>query len=156
MWNHLDPQHRSGLALESIAPPLDLIFQIRMGLESGESVRTLVHRYITRTQNPFARQIARWMLCRDQGSCRDWVFQEISSPYRRALLDIVERGLSGESIRDQIIELEDEVFYACGLEMDQRLAKIPFLMLIPLVLLMFPSLLALILGPFLGQLLSSI
>ena len=49
-------------------------------------------------------------------------------------------------------EVEGEVVQACRNDMDRHLALLPFKMMIPLMLLIFPSLMILLFGPFLDAL----
>lgn len=80
------------------------------------------------------------------------VLRELTSPHRRILLGLLERGLRGEAISSALKDFESEVVQACRSDMDRHLALLPFKMMIPLMLLIFPSLMLLLFGPFLDAL----
>lgn len=68
---------------------------------------------------------------------------------RRQCLEVLSQGLQGEPIYSQICSLEEEVFEASRLEIEEFVALLPMKSLIPLLFFQFPAFLALLLGPFL-------
>lgn len=137
--------------MEGIAPPLKCLIEMQSALQNGESVRTGLARYAKNANDVFADDVRRFLFDWDQG--RDWRVRvcAISSPHRRALLEIAAQGLSGQPILVLLEELRRDVEDACGLEIKSRLEMLPLKMLFPLLLLLFPSYLLLLFGPILNS-----
>lgn len=74
---------------------------------------------------------------------------QLSSLYRRSLLQILERGLRGEAVYSVLLQLETELVEACQEEISNKVARLPFILLIPLLLFQFPAFLMLLFGPLL-------
>ena len=74
------------------------------------------------------------------------------SPLRRAVIDTIERGLSGQPTREHLQALEFEVERAANAELEAHISALPFKVLIPLLLFYFPAFLLLLLGPLLRDL----
>lgn len=142
--------------MEDIAPPLQLALQLRMGLERGEPIRKLIKEYITNSTDELSNQVAQWIAMRDQGLSCSKIENLIKSPYRKALLYLIEKSLRGEGILTQLIQIEEEIKEACRDEIDKKIALMPIKALIPLLFLQFPALLILLFMPLLGQLTRSL
>lgn len=134
--------------MENLNPCLSLALTVRRGLEKGESPRRGIQVFLLSSSDEFARGCAEWLAGREhRRPTENWINQ--LPPHRRALIRILERGLNGESIGPSLATLEEEIVEACRIEQEEYLAKLPFLMMIPLFLLLFPALLLLLIGPFL-------
>lgn len=135
--------------MENIAPSLDLLLKTKRNLEKGQPVRFAIEKYIKTESSDFANVVSKWYVLQQRGMATQDFMQTIDSQYRKALLQLLERSLRGESIYNQIAALESEIIDACGEEISNKLAKLPFLMLIPLLLMQFPAILLLLFGPLL-------
>ena len=83
------------------------------------------------------------------------LLKDLRSPYRRAVFLLVERGFQGEPIHGLLIDTEKEIERACLEEIDRHLAVLPFRLMVPLLLMLFPAMMILILAPFLDLLAQS-
>ncbi len=138
-----------GNEMENIAPSLDLLLKTKRNLEKGQSVRVSIENYIKMSSSDFANVVSKWYVLQQRGLSTHDLMQTLDSQYRRALLHLLERSLRGESVYNQISALESEIIDACGEEISNKLARLPFLMLIPLLLMQFPAILLLLFGPLL-------
>lgn len=133
--------------MEDLAPPLKLILYIKRSMESGKSVNEGLQNYFREAKDDFSPQVWRWYQCIEKDSDQEIIMVEISSQYRKALLRLLFRGLKRESIYNALLNLEHETFQACQLEIDEKLTKLPYILMIPVLFFQFPALLLLILGP---------
>lgn len=137
--------------MESISPTLKLAMTIRQGLECGESIRSAVRTYLIKNQDDVSRELSRWLAQQENRKTED----NSRSPQRRALFDLIFRGLQGDPILPQLILLEEELNEGARAELEMFSAALPLKALIPLLLLQFPALLILLFGPLLRQMLES-
>ena len=141
--------------MDYIAPPLNAVLQIELNIKSGLSVRAAIINYIRESpDSDFARQIETWLFCVETG--RGFLEKSFKKkPYRKALLDLLLRGLKGEPILSPLQEFEEELREASMQDLEQQIQKLPFICLIPLFLFQVPSFFLLLLGPLLMELISS-
>jgi hypothetical protein len=142
--------------MEGIAPPLKLLLALRNGIEKGESVRMALQKYLAYEDDELSRLVATWVSRRDQGVSTQGLLLKTPSPFRQAVLMMMDRGLNGEGIYQHVIQLEEEVIEASANELATFLSVLPMKMLIPLLLLQFPAFLILLFGPLLAQFLQQI
>lgn len=135
--------------MESIAPPLALLMCVKRSIEKGYSVKMGVLQYIKVFDDEFAVVVTRWLGLLQQGQEPHVVLRAVSSIHRRTLLHVLERGLRGEAIHTVLLQLEGEMIEACHDEITNKIAKLPFIMLVPLLLFQFPAFLLLLFGPLL-------
>lgn len=135
--------------MEGVAPPLALLLKVRRAVEKGESVRSGVLSYVKNSQDDFVPIVAQWLALLQQGQETKECLNRVSSNYRRILLQVLERGLRGEAIYNVLLQLEIELVEACQEEITNKVARLPFLLLIPLLVFQFPAFLMLLFGPLL-------
>lgn len=135
--------------MEGVAPPLALLLAIKRSLEKGQSVRAGLNYYLHREKNDFALVVVQWMGLLQQGHSTRKLLLSVKSLHRQVLLELLERGLSGEPIYQALLQLETEIIEACQDEMNETLARLPFILLVPLLLFQFPAFLMLLFGPLL-------
>jgi hypothetical protein len=135
--------------MESLAPPLELLLVVKREMEKGLSVKSGLVRYLKCSKADFSAVVHRWFVHFEQGLDTNLVLGGIESAYRIVLLQILERGLRGESILQTLGRLEEEIIAACDDEIAQNIAKLPFMLLVPLLLFQFPAFLMLLFGPLL-------
>lgn len=134
--------------MEIIAPPLKLVLVLRRSLEKNQSLRQGLQNYLQRERGEYPLVVSRWYSLLQQGQSTQELLAS-QSPHRRVLLQILERGLRGESIFALLCQLETEILEAAQDEIAVKLARLPMLLLIPLLLLQFPAILMLLFGPLL-------
>jgi hypothetical protein len=105
--------------------------------------------FVRSERSGYAKDVSKWISLCDQGLDTTQALQKQRSRYRRSLLELLERGLRGESIYVYLCQLEQETIEACQDEISRKLSKLPFLLLGPLLLMQFPAFLLLLFGPLL-------
>lgn len=140
--------------MDSLNPVLLLVFGLRKSIENGESLRRGLQKFAAGDGDlqQFSR---RWMNFRENGGDHMGLLKDLRSPYRRAVFLLVERGFQGEPIHGLLIDTEKEIERACLEEIDRHLAVLPFRLMVPLLLMLFPAMMILILAPFLDLLAQS-
>ena len=134
----------------SLAPPLKACLEIQLHIENGKSVSQSTQNYVqNHLSDPFAKELGLWLFEEKRGKSPP----ENKKLYRRMLIEILKRGLNGEPILESLQELEKELIEACKNDLDQKLIKLPYMSLIPLLLFQFPALFLILVGPLFLQLL---
>lgn len=133
--------------MDGLAPPLVLLDCVKRSIEKGQSVKVGILVYLKKSNHGFAMVVTQWLGLLQQGKDTAPLLQSIPSVHRKTLLHILERGLKGESIYNVLIQLEDELVEACNEEINKKLAMLPLVMLIPLLLFQFPAFLVLLFAP---------
>lgn len=140
--------------MENLAPPLELLMDVRFGLEKGQSLKkTLLHYIEAQPEDPWRQQLGLWLKFQELGRPTQQIFSQMTL-MRRQCLEVIEIGLRGEPIYQQICSLEEEAFEATKLEIEEFVSMLPMKSLIPLLFFQFPAFLALLMGPFLISFLS--
>jgi hypothetical protein len=85
----------------------------------------------------------------ERGASTDAFLGEIQNPVRRNLILLLEKGLLGEPILQNLTTFAEEVQEQSFAEIELFLAQLPFRMLLPLLFFLFPAFLLLLLGPLL-------
>lgn len=137
--------------MEDLAPPLKLVMALKIGIERGESIRTALTEYLSSEADEFAQLVVSWLNHREQGSLNARQDPFLANPYRQGVIFVIERGLAGESIYQNLQQLEEELVEVCQREMEHYVSLLPFKLLMPLLLFQFPAFLILLFGPLLSQ-----
>ena len=134
--------------MEDISPALILVWDVRRALERGRSVSFGVRQYLQRAgSDTFHQQVGVWWLAQSNPQV---LFQKAQvGLHRRFLLELLEEGLRGHSIGQALQSLENELILSCEHEIQERIAQLPLLSLLPLMGLIFPSLMLLLAVPLL-------
>lgn len=140
--------------MEDIAPPLELLMEVRFGLEKGQALRKILMTYAdSNPEDPWKQQIRLWLQLIEMGRPASELPGGLTI-VRRQCLELLQQGLQGEPVYAQICGLEEEVFESTKLEIEEFVSLLPVKSLIPLLFLQFPAFLALLIGPFLTSFLS--
>lgn len=139
--------------MESVNPVLETIWTLRRGLEKNDSLKSILQRYVEKNEHEWCETLQKWLLARASG--RAFTAPSDLGAHRKLILEILDRGFRGEPIYTGLLQLEKEVETACRLDLEEKLLKMPFQAMIPLLLFIFPALLILLLGPFLEQFVSA-
>lgn len=134
--------------MEDITPTLILLWDVKRAIERGQSIRVGVQNFIERTQkNQFKEQVKLWWLSQTGAQV---VFDSSQmSVARKHLLEILEHGLRGLSILETLKSYEQELIFRCEDEIQKHIARLPMILMIPLMGLIFPAMILLLLGPLL-------
>lgn len=143
--------------MEDLAPPLELLLAVKSSIEKGKSIQEGIKRFYTSSgDEPFARTTRQWLVLLERQMPTNDIVGAQKSVYRRQLLQLLERGIRKEPIYNQILILEQEVFQACEREIQEKLIKLPYLVMVPVLFFQFPALLAVIFGPLLQNFVESL
>ncbi len=127
---------------------------VRFGLEKGQSLKKTIELFVeNQNENPWAQKIALWMKFLEMGRPTSELVIKMT-PTRRQCLELIEQGLRGEPIYNQVCLLEEEIYELTKLEIEEFVATLPIKSLIPLLFFQFPAFLALLIGPFVASFLA--
>lgn len=141
--------------MESVAPPIRLISQIKRSIEHGQSVKLGLLSYLREETDSFSAEVAQWLTHYEHGLQTKSIIERQPSIYRKSLLSLLEKGLAGQSIYQSLILLEDETVLACMSEQNRFINRLPFILMLPLLFFLFPAFLILMFGPLLLNFVSS-
>lgn len=126
-------------------------------LSAGQSARLAVQKYMKRADNAFVQRMYRWFVLQQNGRALDfYTKEERMYPYQKSLFYLLDRSFQGQSIIHPLEELIKEGEILSRMQLDDHIAKMPYKLMIPLLLLQFPALLLLLLGPIVLHLISEI
>jgi hypothetical protein len=131
--------------MENLSPSLKFILSIRYALESGRSLNLALKDYLLTARDDFADFLVKWFHHFENGNQLDPSLH-LKSATQIVLVQLLEKGLTGIPIHPKLLEIENEVVNKCRLEMSDFTYKLSLRLLIPMLLLQFPSLLILFLG----------
>ena len=138
-----------------LAPPLKALLEIRFQMEGGLSVSSALRIYSKRNpQEAFARELSLWAFAKENGKEGDR--SPFKTFYRRQLVDILSRGFEGEPILEALGDLEKDLVSVVNEDMEKHIQKLPFVSLLPLMLLEFPAFFLLLVGPLIWDLLEAL
>ncbi len=142
--------------METLAPSLHLLIYVRFSLESGESLRKTLQDYETLENHPeWTPFLRRWMTARQLGQDITPLIKSLKTPSQRALIQLLNQGLGGESIHPVLVQLEEELLEQANDEIEEFVSTLPLKALMPLLLFQFPAYLILMLAPLLISLISA-
>ena len=137
--------------MENLAPPLELLMEVRFQIEKGNPVKKGILSYIEQDRkDPWRQYLLIWLKEIEQSRKFEINSKKISLQRKHCLI-ILGRGIVGESIHAQLCSLEEELFRAATAEVEEYISILPIKSLIPLLFFQFPALLMLILGPLLSS-----
>ncbi len=132
--------------MENITPTLLLLWDVKRALEKGQSVAQGIRFFIERNiRHDFSYFVKQWFL--HFQSSQVMLASGHLQPTRKYLLTLLEHGLSGQGILEALRSYEGEVILGCEDEIQSHIAKLPLILLIPLMGLIFPSLMMLLIWP---------
>lgn len=144
--------------MEDLAPSYSFVLFLQMEMSSGNSVRSIVDNYIKDTElNSFNERLLNWLKWHSSMTFSEFCLKmRMKSTFQRLLFDLLYQSVQGKSIFEPINSLEREMREASQAELDYHLGRLPYKLMVPLLLLQFPALLLLILGPLIHYFLKEI
>lgn len=140
--------------METLAFSLELILEARFGIEKGDSLKRTLLNYAESEPRHHRKDVVRlWLQLLETGRPVEIVMRHRTFAERR-VFELLSQGLKGESVYSQICVLEEELFEASRLEIDEFISTLSVKALIPLLFFQFPAFLVLLFGPFLAQFMS--
>ncbi|MCB0393176.1 MAG: type II secretion system F family protein [Bdellovibrionales bacterium] len=137
--------------MEDLAPTLKILFEVELALASGESVRTVLNSpEILETAT--GRALRRWYATFE----RTGKFERaaLSTKQEKAMILLFKLGLQGRSIVEELNSLQEECWEESRNQILKFAELLPFKLLFPIALFVFPALMMMILGPILSQILN--
>ena len=140
--------------MDTLAPPLRALLQIKFKIQTGSSTRESIREYIKEFVDcEFSKKLDSWIFqLESQGQGDDVIFK---TPHQKMLIETLERGLNGDEILHSMEVLEAEMLEFSHLELDRQLKTLPLKTMVPLLLLQLPAFLLLFFGPFLINLMTN-
>lgn len=136
--------------MENVTPTLILLWDVKRSIQKGQSVRFGAELFVKRRlQHQFYRNFCSWYVARNLNCAAN---KEAFNYLQRQLIDLIELGLSGESVLAHLNQLEKELIRNCEEEINDYLATLPLKALVPLVCCLLPSMFLLLLVPLLKML----
>lgn len=148
--------------MEDIAPPLELLLYVKSSIEKGKSIQDGIKRYLAAhnghafANHLFSKTTRQWFVLVERQVPTNELIMGLASIYRRQVLQLLEKGIKKEPIYNQILILEHEIYQACEREIQEKLIKLPYLVMIPVLFFQFPALLTVIFGPLLQNFIESL
>ncbi len=142
--------------MENLSFLLKLCLHVRASLEGGESLRSSLTRFCDKKPTPEILKLKQWLNHFDHTDGEDCSSIVFNHSQIEMTMETLHLGLKGHSIYDRIKSLEEEVVELCKEEFQKELDKLPYVLMVPLLLFMFPAYLLLLLGPILNLFLQSL
>ncbi|MCM2354422.1 MAG: hypothetical protein NDI63_12465 [Pseudobdellovibrio sp.] len=134
---------------------LILVWDIQRAIEKNLSLQQGLQKFVQRAtnirgfQDDFSKNFMKWWQIRQKTQVSDL---NGFNAQHRALITLIESGLRGQSIYEAIKAIEADLIEMCEADIQEHAAKLPLLLQIPLVFLVFPAICILLLVPTLCQL----
>lgn len=137
--------------MENLAPSLILLWDVKRAIESGHAASQGIRRFLKREgEDVFHFQTLMWW---ESLANPNLHFDRTKlGPHRRALLELLEAGMRGQPIALGLKNLEAELILSCEEEISSHVAKLPVILLLPLLGLVFPAMMLLLILPVLDML----
>jgi hypothetical protein len=120
-----------------IPAPLQFLLEFLGAIQQGHSVSASIRASLKRT-NLFENQLRVFLFRFDSGrrglELSHGLDELNSTALRKALITVLEKGLTGAPVFKPLAQLKDEMLFACEQEFEQKLQILPLKMLIPLLL----------------------
>jgi hypothetical protein len=134
--------------MEDIAPSLKLLLEVKRAIASGRAVRSGIESFLQFDQYScfaieFEKSLRQFETTQDIEICKNMTILQ------SALTETLFLGLKGESISSHLDLLEAELVISCECEINEALAVLPLKALLPLLGLIFPSMMMLLIEPIL-------
>lgn len=133
-----------------------LIWELKRTIEKNLSLQQGLQKFSQRLtqlkhrkQDDFAKNFLQWWQIRQKNHISE--IKNFNAQHR-ALIVLLENGLRGQSIYEPLNALEADFIEMCDADIQEHAAKLPLLLQIPLIFMVFPAICILLLVPTLCQL----
>ena len=132
--------------MENLVPIYGFLFELIVALKSGRSLHESIPHLLESKNDDFNREFRIWWLCYNNNN---EIYGEFSTHHRKLLAQVLLHGLQGLGVLGSL----EEVFKEIESEIENRqqlyLERLPFKLLLPLLLCFLPAFLILLFGPLL-------
>ncbi len=133
-----------------------LIWELKRTIEKNLSLQQGLQKFSqrltqlkNRKQDDFAKNFLQWWQIRQKNQVSE--LNNFNAQHR-ALIVLLDNGLRGQSIYEPLKALEADFIEMCDADIQEHAAKLPLLLQIPLIFMVFPAICILLLVPTLSQL----
>lgn len=141
--------------MEFLSPTYGILLEVKLGLEAGQSLTEIVPRLLKGPSSPMRDVLSRWWVSKMVGGKINLKDLRLA-PLQRHVIETLEDGLLGKSIHFRLSHIEEEMRQVTRDQLERHLQRLPILLLVPLVGLIFPGFLMLLLGPVILQLVETL
>ena len=135
---------------------LILLWDVKRALEKGQSIHMGLKIFTSRgLKCKFAHQFADFWRQYQVGpgqALETTINNKRFNSAQRAIIFLLLKGLSGQPIYENLKAIEDEYIISCEDEIQKHIQKLPLLLQIPMLGLIFPAMMSLLIVPALGML----
>lgn len=142
--------------MEDLSFLLKLCLHVRVSIEGGEALRVSLLRFADLEDSILHLKLKQWLVHFDQAGGLNCAEKFFTSHHIQVFLEIISQGLVGHSIYERVKTIEEEIIEVCKDEFQRELDKLPYVLMVPLLLFMFPAYLLLLLGPILNMFLKEL
>lgn len=139
--------------MADLTPPvLNFTRELQWRIATGQSMREAMRACLDQDSSKFGEKLRDWWHRQQKSEPSGSSFDFFKTQYQQALADIILRGRAGQPTQETLLMLCSEIERATEDALESHLGTLPFKLLVPLLLLQFPALLILLLGPMLREL----
>ena len=133
-------------------PNLQLLAHVRLSIIRGISLKAAIQEFCKQYRTKISQDLASLLISLQQNKAQYDLFDTVSDE-RNLVLDVVWRGLRGESIIHYLPQLESELEARAYSKLDTFFKLLPIKVLLVVVFFHFPALLIISLLPIMNQIL---
>lgn len=130
--------------MEDVAPILKVVFEIEISLQSGDSIRNVAKRTDIRSCE-FSKRFVQWVNRFEQTGVS--TIDVRRSRFERAFFRLMADSMEGRSIAAELAALKEEIVLESTAQITAFIETLPYKLMIPVLLLLFPALMMIVLGP---------
>jgi len=142
--------------MEDLSFLLKLCLHVRVSIEGGEALRVSILKFSDLDDSILYLKLKQWLIHFDQAGGENSAESFFTSHHIQVFLEILTQGLVGHAIYERVKTIEEEIIEVCKDEFQRELDKLPYVLMVPLLLFMFPAYLLLLLGPILNMFLKEL
>ena len=139
--------------MEHLAPSLQYLNDFLFEIENGYSVKDSLIRLNNRNL-AFSKRVNQYLFMKQAENLE--INVNNANTYQQMLLEIIFKGVVGEPVLRPLKVLQEEMIEKSKEDIDMHLAKIPFQLMLPLLIFQFPAYLILLFVPILKSFLSGL
>ncbi|MBE8221812.1 MAG: hypothetical protein HAW60_03695 [Bdellovibrionales bacterium] len=129
---------------------------ITLSLKQGVYLKLSLNTWASNNSDSFALELREFLQHWEAGINLDKLIKKKTSYLKSSLFELFYMGLKGCGIYIPLKALEKELFIEAKRQVHRQLSKLPYIMLVPLLLFQLPSFLLLLFGPLLQNFLTQL
>lgn len=129
---------------------------ITLSLKQGVYLKTSLNTWSKENINSFSLELREFLQAWEAGADVTVIIKKKKTYLKSSVFELFYLGLQGRSINIALKALEEELFDEAYRQVHRQLTKLPYVMLVPLLLFQLPSFLLLLLGPLMSNFLTQL